>query len=54
VRWDDNYVSLLPGETRELVARYKADDLHGALAAVEVCGWNVAKTGADFTTQPRP
>ncbi len=46
VLWDDDYVSLLPGEKRELTARYKADELRGAAPSVEVSGWNVAETFA--------
>jgi exo-1,4-beta-D-glucosaminidase len=40
--WSDNYVSLLPGETRTLTARWRADDAPGAAPAVAVDGWNVA------------
>jgi exo-1,4-beta-D-glucosaminidase len=41
VLWDDNYVSILPGESRELTARFPgADDVSGARLMVE--GWNVA------------
>ena len=47
VLWDDDYVSLLPGETRVLEARYKVDDLKGAAASVEVSGWNVARFVAE-------
>jgi len=47
VLWEDNYVSLLPGEKREIAVKYKLDDLHGATPAVEVSGWNVAKTVAE-------
>jgi exo-1,4-beta-D-glucosaminidase len=45
VLWDDNYVSLLPGETRVVTARYHARDLHGP-AVVVVRGWNVSRTTA--------
>jgi exo-1,4-beta-D-glucosaminidase len=41
VIWDDNYISLLPGETRELRAGYHLADLHGSSPAIEVTGWNV-------------
>ncbi|HEY2509275.1 MAG TPA: glycoside hydrolase family 2 protein [Polyangiaceae bacterium] len=44
VLWSDNYVSLLPGEKREIVARYKTDALRGSPASVEVRGWNVGRT----------
>jgi exo-1,4-beta-D-glucosaminidase len=39
--WDDNYISLLPGEKRTLRATYRLSDLNGANPAVEVTGWNV-------------
>ena len=41
VVWQDNYVSLLPGEKREISATYRIADLGGAKADVEVQGWNV-------------
>jgi exo-1,4-beta-D-glucosaminidase len=40
VLWQDNYVSLLPGEKRELTATYRAAELEGATPSVEVKGWN--------------
>ena len=42
VIWQDNYISLLPGEKREVTATYRAKDLGTAQAAVEVSGWNLA------------
>ena len=39
--WEDNYVSLLPGEKREITATYRASELGTAKPAVEVSGWNV-------------
>ena len=45
--WDDNYVSLLPGETRELTAHYDPSALAGKSPELVVDGWNVA------TTSPR-
>jgi len=39
--WQDNYVSLLPGEKREITAVYRIADLGGAKPDVEVKGWNV-------------
>ena len=44
VRWDDNYVTLVAGEGRELVARYRRADLQGAALVLRVSGWNVAST----------
>jgi exo-1,4-beta-D-glucosaminidase len=41
VLWDDNYVSLMPGEKRELTARYRTSRLGAAKPSVEVSGWNV-------------
>jgi exo-1,4-beta-D-glucosaminidase len=47
--WSDNYISLLPGEKRELTARFASAALGGARPAVVLSGWNVAKT----TIQPQ-
>jgi exo-1,4-beta-D-glucosaminidase len=41
VVWQDNYISLLPGEKRELSATYQTSALGTSKAAVEVTGWNV-------------
>jgi len=41
VVWEDNYISLFPGEKREITATYRTSELRGAKAAVEVSGWNV-------------
>ena len=41
VIWQDNYISLLPGEKREVTASYRAQELGAAQPAVEVSGWNV-------------
>jgi exo-1,4-beta-D-glucosaminidase len=42
VLWEDNYVSLLPGERREISATYRTSALGGAQSSVEVSGWNVS------------
>jgi len=39
--WQDNYVSLLPGEKREITATYRVSELGVAKPYVEVKGWNV-------------
>ena len=39
--WDDNYISLLPGESRPLTATYEDSALGGATPVVEVDGWNI-------------
>jgi exo-1,4-beta-D-glucosaminidase len=41
VLWQDNYFSLLPGETREITATYAASAIRGSKPAVEVSGWNI-------------
>ena len=41
VVWEDNYISLLPGEKREITATYRASELGAAKPAVEVSAWNV-------------
>ncbi len=41
VVWQDNYISLLPGEKQEVTATYRAQELGSAQPAVEVSGWNV-------------
>jgi len=40
VLWQDNYISLLPGEKREITATYRTSDLGNAKPDVEVQGWN--------------
>ncbi|HEY3665592.1 MAG TPA: glycoside hydrolase family 2 protein, partial [Polyangiaceae bacterium] len=42
VLWQDNYVSLMPGESRTLEVSYAPADLGAATPAVDVSGWNVA------------
>src|SRR5207245_4086457 len=41
VIWDDNYISLLPGDKRTVTATYRAIELGASKPAVEVRGWNV-------------
>src|SRR6185295_2247822 len=40
VFWDDNYVSLVPGEERTLVVRYDRPSLEGKEPVIEMGGWN--------------
>ncbi|MGA2436682.1 MAG: glycosyl hydrolase family 2, partial [Bryobacteraceae bacterium] len=42
VLWDDNYVSLMPGESRTIRARYRKPGAVGGNAALDVDGWNIA------------
>ncbi len=41
VLWEDNYVSLLPGEKRTISATFRAQDLGSAWPAVELAGLNL-------------
>jgi exo-1,4-beta-D-glucosaminidase len=41
VVWQDNYISLLPGEKREVTASYRTQELGASQPMVEVSGWNV-------------
>jgi exo-1,4-beta-D-glucosaminidase len=42
VLWEDNYVSLLPGETKTIKASFAPADLQGTTPALAVNGWNLA------------
>lgn len=42
VFWQDNYISLLPGESREVTATYRLQDLGAGLPVLKVSGWNLA------------
>ncbi|HSN50486.1 MAG TPA: glycoside hydrolase family 2 protein, partial [Bacteroidales bacterium] len=39
--WDDNYFSLLPGESREIKVRFKKEDQGNTPAVLKVDGWNI-------------
>jgi exo-1,4-beta-D-glucosaminidase len=41
VIWDDNYVSLVPGETRVIKARFHASSMNGESPVFRYKGWNV-------------
>ena len=41
VLWQDNYFSLLPGESRQVTGTYKSEELGRSSPVVEVEGWNV-------------
>ncbi len=45
VFWGDNYISLMPGETRTLSATYRARDLRGTPRVI-ITGWNVPRVAA--------
>jgi exo-1,4-beta-D-glucosaminidase len=41
VVWEDNYISLLPGERREVTATYRSGPLGTEKPVVKISGWNV-------------
>ncbi len=41
VLWQDNYISLLPGEKREVTATFKTAEVGNAKPVLEISGWNV-------------
>jgi exo-1,4-beta-D-glucosaminidase len=41
VLWQDNYFELMPGETREVTARFLTADALGATPQLDVTGWNI-------------
>jgi exo-1,4-beta-D-glucosaminidase len=43
IYWNDNYVTLLPGEERKYEANYRLSDFSISKPAIEVRGWNVDK-----------
>jgi len=46
VFWEDNYISLLPGEKREVLVRVRESDLAGAHPSLLVDGFNVPAASA--------
>jgi exo-1,4-beta-D-glucosaminidase len=52
VLWDDNYFELMPGESREISARYlSANALDGASELI-VDGWNIERTALPLEKLP--
>ncbi len=47
VLWEDNDVTLLPGERREIAAEYDSKHLAGSRPTVRIEGWNVPATTAE-------
>jgi exo-1,4-beta-D-glucosaminidase len=41
VLWQDNYISLMPGERREIAATYRLKNAAGAPPTLSVSGWNI-------------
>jgi exo-1,4-beta-D-glucosaminidase len=53
VFWDDNYLSLLPGEKREVSVRLRKSDLGGASPELLIDGWNVEPAAVRETPTPK-
>ncbi len=49
VLWDDNYVTLVPGESREILVTFPLKALGGKPPVVKVEGWNVAASTRPVT-----
>jgi exo-1,4-beta-D-glucosaminidase len=41
--WQDNDITLFPGESQTLTVTWNSADLHGAAAVVSISGWNLTK-----------
>jgi len=39
--WGDNYISILPGETKEISAQFSNDDLEESKLSLKIDGWNI-------------
>jgi hypothetical protein len=50
VFYSDNYVSLVPGETKAIEIEAAASEFHGEAALVVIDGWNVTVAPASFPT----
>jgi exo-1,4-beta-D-glucosaminidase len=54
VIWQDNYFSLLPGESREVTATYRVRDLGKTGAVVAVDGWNILPAETSIVASRKP
>jgi exo-1,4-beta-D-glucosaminidase len=41
IQWNDNDITLWPGQSQTLTARYRSSELAGASPVVSLSGWNV-------------
>jgi len=53
VFWEDNYISLLPGEKRELTVRVRKSDFAGVLPTLLLDGFNVLPATAVSAEKPQ-
>ena len=54
VIWQDNYFSLLPGESREITATYRLRDLGNSPAFLSVDGWNSSPVMIAIDAKSKP
>jgi exo-1,4-beta-D-glucosaminidase len=52
ILWQDNDISLMPGETRTVTVSYRVADLAGTEPALRLTGWNVPRTSIPLTSTP--
>ena len=45
--WQDNDITLFPGESQTLTVAYDSADLQGATLVISLSGWNIGRRGAD-------
>ena len=53
VLWEDNYLQLMPGESKEISARYLKQGVLGERATLRVEGWNVEPVTVSLSAEPR-
>ena len=41
IYWDDNYITLFPGETKEVKVRFEKRDTGETPVILKVSGWNI-------------
>jgi len=49
VIWEDNYIELMPGESRELTARYLTTDALKGSPELVIGGWNIEPATVSFS-----
>ncbi|HVN80745.1 MAG TPA: glycosyl hydrolase family 2 [Terriglobia bacterium] len=53
VLWEDNYLALMPGESKEITARYLKPGALGKRATLRVDGWNVEPATVSLSAEPK-
>ncbi len=52
VLWRDNYIELMPGESREITAQFLSADALNEGAQLRLTGWNIATQTIALTQPP--